>query len=77
MPKTLSQPKSPPSGARAKRDAKSGKFVGVIGDKDARLFGTASSKLIRKVTGSRAQAVKILKASGYLTSSGKVAKRYK
>lgn len=64
-------------GRGTKRDANTGKFVGVVDEADARAFSEANSSLMRDVRGSKAKAIEVLKASGYLTSSGKVAKAYR
>ena len=47
-----------------------------IDNADARAFGKANAAFTKEVTSSRAKAVKALKASGYLTASGKLSKRY-
>lgn len=77
MPKAHSNAKKPLSGATIKRDSQDGRFVGVIGEADAKRFRSANSALTEMVTSSRAHAVKVLQASGFLTATGKVAKRYK
>ena len=64
-------------GHATNRDVRAGKFVGVVDEADARAFSQANTALMKDVHGSKAKAIEVLKASGYLTASGKVAKRYR
>ncbi len=59
------------------RDSQSGKFVGQIDEADAKAFRAANAALIKEVEGSKAKAIEVLKGSGFLTRSGKRAKRYR
>jgi hypothetical protein len=61
----------------AARESVSGRFLGLIDDADAKRFRQANNALLKEVAGSKAKAVEVLKESGYLTSTGKVAKRYR
>lgn len=60
-----------------KRDFVSGRFVGLIDADDAKRFASANAALTREIRKSSASAVRILKASGFLTASGKLSTRYK
>jgi hypothetical protein len=60
-----------------RRDSSSGRLVGVVDEADARAFRKASRALSADVGRSKEKAIEVLKASGYLTPSGKVSKRYR
>lgn len=60
-----------------RRDAVSGQVVGIVDEADARAFRRANAALLKEIRGSKAKAIEVLKASGYLTPSGRVAKRYR
>jgi hypothetical protein len=62
---------------RVSRSSGTGRFITAIDDADAREFRTANTALIKEVTSSKAKAVEVLKDSGFLTQSGKRAKRYR
>ena len=68
---------SPSRGRATKRASGTGQFVGVVDEADAKAFSQANTALMKDVHGSKAKAIEVLKASGYLTASGKVAKRYR
>jgi hypothetical protein len=63
--------------AAAGRDAKTGRFVGLIDEHDAREFRHANTAFKKTATASKASAIKALQASGYLDGSGRIAKRYR
>jgi hypothetical protein len=65
------------AGRGMKRDATTGRFVGLIDEADAREFRKAARAFTAKATSSKAHAIEALKASGYLTATGQVAKRYR
>lgn len=64
-------------GAGGKRDATTGRFTGVIDEVDAIKFRMTDKAYVREATSSKAKAIKALKASGYLTQTGEISKRYR
>jgi hypothetical protein len=52
-------------------------FASFIDKSDAKKFAAASSQMMKRVGSSRAEAIKVLKSSGYLDAAGTVAKRYR
>jgi len=51
--------------------------VGIVDEADAQAFEAANTATMLYVGDSKERAEEILKASGYLTDSGEVAKRYR
>ncbi len=75
--KKASPSKQQQGAARVTQSATNGRLVGLIDETDAHEFRRANTAFKEAVTSSKADAVKALKASGYLDSSGKLSKRYR
>lgn len=69
--------RSSSSGRWTVRDSAHGTFLGLIDEHDAHKFERANTAYKKAATTSKAKAIKALKASGYLTKSGAIAKRYR